>query len=161
MFSDPQFWVAVAFVLFILAVTNPIRKILKSSLDAKIKEIIKSIEEAENLKNESQETLSEIEKRQNDVQLEIKEINSSAMEKIKSLEIKSKIKLEEQIEKRKLLAEEKIEQLTRDANLAVKQTIAQNTIDTIFLILKDKLDQNEKQNLIDQSIKDLGLILKS
>ena len=30
MFADPQFWVAVAFVLFILAVTNPIRKILKS-----------------------------------------------------------------------------------------------------------------------------------
>ena len=41
MFSDPQFWVAIAFIIFILAVTNPIRKILKSSLDAKIKEIIK------------------------------------------------------------------------------------------------------------------------
>ncbi len=161
MFSDPQFWVAIAFIIFILAVTNPIRKILKSSLDAKIKEIIKSIEEAENLKNESQETLSKIEKRQNEVQSEIKEINSNAMEKIQSLELKSKIKLEEQIEKRKLLAEEKIEQLTRDANLAVKQTIAQNTIDTILLILKNKLDQKERQNLIDQSIKDLGLILKN
>ena len=28
MFSDPQFWVAVSFVLFILAIFNPVRKIL-------------------------------------------------------------------------------------------------------------------------------------
>ena len=39
MFSDPQFWVAVAFVAFIAAIFNPVRKILTSSLDAQIKDI--------------------------------------------------------------------------------------------------------------------------
>ena len=39
MFSDPQFWVAVAFVAFIAAVFNPVRKILTTSLDAQIKDI--------------------------------------------------------------------------------------------------------------------------
>ena len=39
MFSDPQFWVAVAFVAFIVAVFNPVRKILTTSLDAQIKDI--------------------------------------------------------------------------------------------------------------------------
>ena len=39
MFSDPQFWVAVAFVAFIAAIFNPVRKILTSNLDAQIKDI--------------------------------------------------------------------------------------------------------------------------
>ena len=60
MFSDPQFWVAVAFVAFIAAIFNPVRKILTSNLDAQIKDIRNKIDEAENLKNETQITLSEI-----------------------------------------------------------------------------------------------------
>ncbi len=75
MFSDPQFWVAVAFVAFIAAVFNPVRKMLTASLDAQIKDIKDKIEEAENLKNETQVSLSEIKQRQNDVQSEIQEVN--------------------------------------------------------------------------------------
>ena len=48
MFSDPQFWVAVSFILFIAAIFNPVRKMLVSSLDAQISEIKTKIEEAEN-----------------------------------------------------------------------------------------------------------------
>ena len=66
MFSDPQFWVAIAFIAFIIAVFNPVRKILTTNLDAQIKDIKDKINEAENLKNETQVTLSEIKKRQND-----------------------------------------------------------------------------------------------
>ena len=47
MFSDPQFWVAVAFVAFIAAVFNPVRKMLTTNLDAQIKDIKDKIEEAE------------------------------------------------------------------------------------------------------------------
>ena len=39
MFSDPQFWVAIAFIIFILAIFKPVKKLLTSSLDTKIKEI--------------------------------------------------------------------------------------------------------------------------
>ena len=74
MFSDPQFWVAVSFFLFILAIFNPVRKILKSSLDTQISEIKKNIEETENLKNEAHKTLTELETRKNEVQKEIKDL---------------------------------------------------------------------------------------
>ena len=86
MFSDPQFWVAVAFFAFIAAIFNPIRKILTSNLDAQIKDISNKIDEAENLKNETQATLSEIKKRQNDVQIEMQDIHSEAEKKVKQLE---------------------------------------------------------------------------
>ena len=58
MFSDPQFWVAVSFILFIVAIFRPVKKILISSLDLQINEIKSKIKEAENLKNEAQKTLS-------------------------------------------------------------------------------------------------------
>ena len=57
MFSDPQFWVAVSFILFIAAIFNPVKKMLISSLDTQINEIKTNIEESENLKNEAQKTL--------------------------------------------------------------------------------------------------------
>ena len=86
MFSDPQFWVAVAFVAFIAAVFNPVRKMLTTNLDAQIKDIKDKIEEAENLKNETQVTLSEIKQRQNDVKSEIQAIQKEAESKVKQIE---------------------------------------------------------------------------
>ena len=62
MFSDPQFWVAVAFFAFVAVVFNPVRKILTTNLDQQIKQIKDTIEEAEKLKNDAQVTLSEINK---------------------------------------------------------------------------------------------------
>ena len=62
MFVDPQFWVAIAFIIFIVAVFNPIRKMLGTTLNSKIQDIKNSIEEAENIKNETQNTLSDLKK---------------------------------------------------------------------------------------------------
>ena len=70
MFSDPQFWIFIAFIIFIASIFNPIRKILAKSLDEKIKNIENSINEAEILKDQTQQALSEINKRQNEVKKE-------------------------------------------------------------------------------------------
>lgn len=161
MFSDPQFWVAIAFIIFIIAIFNPVRKILSSSLDGKIKEIKESIEEAENLKNDTQIILSEIKKRQNEVELEIKEIHSNSKSKIKIIESQAQIKLSEQSSKRELLAKAKIEQMIRDANLSIQQHIAQTAIDSALIVLEKRLNEKEQQNLIDQSIKDFGVVFKN
>ena len=160
MLSDPQFWVAIAFVIFLLAIFNPIRKILVSSLDSKIKEIKNSIEEAENLKRATQVTLNDIKKRQKDVQLEIETMHSDANEKIQFLESQAQEKLNEQTNKRELMATTKIEQITRDANTSIQQHITQTSIEAAVTLLEKKLNQEEKQNLIIHSINDLGTVLK-
>ena len=161
MFSDPQFWVAVAFFAFIAAVFNPIRKILTTNLDAQIKDIKNKIEEAENLKNETQITLSEIKKRQNDIQDEIKEIHSEAESKVKQLELLAENKLKDQIMKRQVLAETKIDQLTRDANNFIQSHITSTAITATISIIKEKLNTEEQQNLINKSIQELGSTLKN
>ena len=156
MFSDPQFWVLVAFIIFVIAIFNPVRKILLSNLDKKIDEIKNSINEAEKLKNESQITLSEIKKRQNQVKLEIDEINNRAKEKIVSIEKNTQIKLNEQIEKHHSMATAKIDKMLRDANDDIKNYIANKAILAASNILEKKLTNSEKQNLIDKSIKELN-----
>jgi len=161
MFSDPQFWVAVAFVAFIVAVFNPVRKILTTSLDAQIKDIKDKIEEAENLKNETQVSLSEIKQRQNDVQSEIQTILKEAENKVKQIEQLAEDKLKDQIAKRQVLAEAKIEQLTRDANNLIQTHITSSAIDATIAILEQKLNNEEQQKLIDRSIQELGSALKN
>ena len=161
MFSDPQFWVAVAFVAFIAAVFNPVRKILTTSLDAQIKDIKDKIEEAENLKNETQITLSEIKQRQNDVQSEVQNIHKEAENKLKQIEQSAKDKLKDQIVKRQVLAEAKIDQLTRDANNHIQSQITSTAIEATISIIKDKLNTEEQQKLIDTSIQELDSTLKN
>ena len=161
MFSDPQFWVALAFVVFVIAIFNPIRKLLSSSLDSKIKEIKDSIDQAEDLKNKAQANLNEIKKRQSEVKNEIEEIKQSAKNKIQILENQAKEKLVDLTAKKELLASEKIEQMARDANLEIQEYISRTSIEASIIVLKKKLDKEGKQNLINSSIKELSSIIKN
>jgi len=161
MIADPQFWVAIAFIIFLVAIFRPVKKILSSTLDTKINAIKESIDEADNLKNETQVILNNIKKRQNEVELEIKEIESNAKERIKILESQSNDKLSEQIKKRELLTNLKIDQLLRDVNLSIKQNISETAIEATMKILEKKLDEKEKLNLINRSVEDISKILKN
>ena len=161
MFSDPQFWVAVSFILFIAAIFNPVRKMLVSSLDAQISEIKTKIEEAENLKNEAQNTLSELKKREAEVEKEIEKFKTDAENKISELKNLSSIKLSDQIEKKKILADNRIEQLLRDTNQNIKSYIADIAIEAITDILKTSLSKDKKAELINDSINDLNRVLKN
>jgi len=161
MFSDPQFWVAIAFFTFIVVVFNPVRKILTNNLDDQIKQIKETIDEADNLKNETQVTLSEIKKRQSDVKKEILSIAEEAKNKVSQLELNAEKKLKEQIEKRKILASGKIDQLLRDANNEIQLHISSTAIDAMVNVIKAKLDDKEKQKIIDSSINELSSILKN
>ena len=161
MFSDPQFWVAVAFIAFIAAIFNPVRKILTTNLDSQINQIKEKINEAELLKNDTQVTLSEIKQRQKDVQIEIKLIHEEAEKKGRQLQMNSEEKLKDQIDKKQILMEAKIDQLTRDANSIIQAHISSTAIEATISILRQKLNSQAQQKLIDKSIKEISSALKN
>ena len=161
MLSDPQFWVAIAFIIFIIAIFNPVKKILTTSLDKKIEDIRTSIDEAESLKNETQDIFSNIKKQENKVGEDIEKIHSNANERIKIIENEVIKKLDDQILKRELQAKIKIEQITRDANTEIQNRISSTAINATINLIKNKLNENEKENLIEQSIKELDSIIKN
>ena len=161
MFSDPQFWVAVSFILFIAAIFNPVRKILTSSLDAQIKDIKNKIDEVENLKNEAQKALDELKDRETKVEKEIQNLNLESEKRIAELKDISTTKLADQIEKRKILAENKIEQLVRDTNNSVKIYILSIAIEATRNILLQNLSKDKKSALIEESITEFNSVLKN
>ena len=161
MFSDPQFWVAVSFILFIAAIFNPVRKILTSSLDAQIKDIKNKIDEVENLKNEAQKALNELKERETKVEKEIQNLNLESEKRIAELKDISTTKLTDQIEKRKILAENKIEQLVRDTNNSIKNYISSIAIEATKNILIQNLNKDKKSALIEESITEFNSVLKN
>ena len=161
MFSDPQFWVFIAFIIFIGVMIKPVRKILLINLGNKIQEIKDSIDQAEKIKRDAQLTWSEIKKRQNEVKGEINLIEQEAKEKITIIEKNAHKKLIDQINKRNALASVKIDQMTRDANTEIQKHITQIAISATVNILEKKLNDKEKQKLINQSVNELGSILKN
>ena len=161
MFSDPQFWVAVSFILFIAAIFNPVRKILTSSLDAQINDIKNKIDEVENIKNEAQKALDELKDRETKVEKEIENLKLESEKRIADLKDISTTKLADQIEKRKVLAENKIEQLVRDTNNSLKNYISSVAIEATRNILLQNLSKDKKSDLIEESITELNSVLKS
>ena len=161
MFSDPQFWVAVSFILFIAAIFNPVRKILTSSLDAQIKDIRNKIDEVENLKNEAQKALNELRQRESKVEKEIQNLKLQSEKRIAELKDISTTKLTDQIEKRKILAENKIEQLVRDANNSIKNYISSVAIEATRNVLLKNLSKDKKSALIEESITEFNSVLKN
>ena len=161
MFSDPQFWVAVSFMLFIAAIFNPVRKILTSSLDAQIKDIKNKIDEVENLKNEAQKALDELKERETKVEKEIQNLKLESEKRITELKDVSTAKLTDQIEKRKILAENKIEQLVRDTNNSIKNYISSIAIEATRNILLQNLSKDKKSALIEDSITEFNSVLKN
>ena len=161
MFSDPQFWVAVSFILFIAAIFNPVRKILASSLDAQIKDIKDKIDEVENLKNQAQKALDELKDRETKVEKEIENLNLESEKKIAELKDISNSKLTDQVEKRRILAENKIEQLVRDTNNSIKNYISSVAIEATKNILIQNLNKDKKSALIEESITEFNSVLKN
>ncbi len=161
MFSDPQFWVFIAFIIFAGVIIKPVRKILSINLGNKIQEIKNSIDQAEKIKNDAQLTLGEIKKRQNEVKGEIDSIRQEAKERIAIIEKNAHTKLTDQMNKRNALASIKIDQMIRDANTEIQKHITQIAISATVDILEKKLNNQEKQNLINQSVNELESVLKN
>ena len=161
MFSDPQFWVAISFILFIGVIFNPVRKILKSSLDAQIKDIKNKIDEVEKIKIEAQKALNELKDRESRVEKEIENLKLESEKRILNLKDISTSKLSDQIEKRKILAENKIEQLVRDTNNSIKNYISIVAIEATRNILLQKLSKEKKSDLIEESITEFNSVLKN
>ena len=161
MFSDPQFWVAVSFILFIAAIFNPVRKILTSSLDAQINDIKNKLDDVENVKNEAQKALDELKEREAKVEKEIQNLKLESEKRIVAFKDTSASKLTDQIEKRKILAENKIEQLIRDTNNSIKNYISSVAIEATRNILLQNLSKDKKSALIEESITEFNSVLKN
>lgn len=154
MFS-PSFWVAVAFVVFILIFARPIWKFATGALDRKINEIEKSIEEATKLKEEAQDLLASYKRRLIDAEKESEAIINKAREDALALKVSMTEDLALSLERKEKLAIERIKQAENDATEEVRIMTCDLALSAAQKLLTENVSGSKQTELIEAAIEDL------
>ncbi len=108
MFSDPSFWVAVAFFGFIIGLFKPIKKALLNTLDSRSNMIRKELNEALRLKEEALTLLQSVKNKKTDAEKHAKIIIEEAQQEALAIAAKADKDIENSLNQRIDLAKQKI-----------------------------------------------------
>ena len=158
---DATFWVMVSFFLFIgLLIYFQIPQKIKSTLDENIDGIKNQIDEADKLKEDAKNILTEHEKKISNSKAEVKLMISKANEETERNVIKTNQNFHNLMESRKKNAEERIKQLKNQALKDIKNTSVKIAIESVEKLLKNSLDQSKLDKIYTSSIEETKLALK-
>jgi F-type H+-transporting ATPase subunit b len=158
--QDPTFWVATAFIAFILVLVYlkvPIT--IGAQLDKRADKIKADLDEAEALYKEAQDLLAVYQKKQRDAAKEAKAIiDHSKVEAQRMLE-QGRIQLSETLARREQLAKDRITQAESAAIDEVRIKTVDIAMDATQKILIKGLATTKSNSMIDVAIKELPIKL--
>ena len=158
---DASFWVMVSFFLFIgLLIYFQIPQKIKSSLDENIGGIKNQIDEADKLKEDAKNILTEHEKKISNSKAEVELLISKANEEAEKNVIKTNQNFHNLMDNRKKNAEERIKQLKNQALKDIKNTSVKIAIESVEKLLKNSLDKSKLDKIYTSSIEETKLALK-
>jgi len=158
---DATFWVMVSFFLFIgLLIYFQIPQKIKSSLDENIGGIKNQIDEADKLKEDAKNILTEHEKKISNSKAEVELLISKANEQAEKNVIKTNQNFHNLMDNRKKNAEERIKQLKNQALKDIKNTSVKIAIKSVEKLLKNSLDKSKLDKIYTSSIEETKLALK-
>lgn len=155
--SDSTFWVGISFIIFIILAWKPLSSLLNESLNGKINDIIKTIENAKNLKDESNKILTDYQKKEQIIEQETLRIIEDAKTESKYMERKSSENLEKLLIKKKESFEQRLSQNEKN----IETTIYNKIIEVAVSVTSKRIEKdlsNKKNNLIiEDSIDELRI----
>ena len=158
---DATFWVMVSFFLFIgLLIYFQIPQKIKLSLDENIGGIKKQIDEADKLKEDAKNILTEHEKKISNSKAEVELLINKANEEAEKNVIKTNQNFHNLMDNRKKNAEERIKQLKNQALKDIKNTSVKIAIESVEKLLKNSLDKSKLDKIYTSSIEETKLALK-
>ena len=158
---DATFWVMVSFFLFIaLLIYFQIPQKIRKTLEENILNIKNQINEADKLKEDAKNILSEHEKKISNSKAEVKSMIAKANEDAEKNIIKTNQDFHNVIENRKKNVEERIKQLKNQALKDIKNTSVKIAIDSVEKLLKNSLDKSKLDKIYLSSIEETKLALK-
>ncbi len=153
--SNPEFWVALAFVLVVILAFRPAARSITATLDARAAKIRAQIEEARKLREDAQALLAEYQKKQRDAMAEAEKIIAQARAEAARLKIDAEKDLENAIARRKQQALERIAQTEAQAVAAVRNTAVEVAMAAAEKLIVSSLDPAKKAALADKAIAEL------
>ena len=161
MIIDATFWVAVSFFIFLgVLVYFKIPQKIKGTLEENILNIKNQINEAEKLKEEAKNILSEHEKQISNSKTGVKSMINKANEDAEKNIIKINKDFHNMMENRKKNTEERIKQMKNQALKDIKNTSVKIAIESVEKLLRNSMDKSKLDKIYLSSIEETKLALK-
>ena len=158
---DATFWVAVSFFIFLgILVYFGIPSKIKNFLTLGIENIRNQIEEAEKLKDEANDLLSESEKKLSNAKIEIKTMTNKANDDLEKLILQTNSEFHKIMENRKKGAEQRIAQMKQQALRDIKEASVKIALISVENLLRNSVDKNKLDKIYQDSIEETKLALK-
>ena len=161
MIIDATFWVAISFFIFFgvliyFKIPNKINNILSENINA----IKDEVDDAEKLKEESKNILSEYEKKIGHVKTEVKVMLDAATNEAEKHVLKTNEEFHNQMENRKKNTEDRIKQMKNQALKDIKNASVKIAISSVESLLKNSLDKNKLNKIFAESVEETKSALK-
>ena len=158
---DATFWVMISFFLFVgLLIYFQIPQKIRTTLDENILNIKNQINEADKLKEDAKNILTEHEKKISNSKTEMKSMIAKANEEAEKNVIKVNEDFHNFMENRKKNAEDRVKQLKNQALKDIKNTSVRTAIESVEKLLKNSLDKSKLDKIYISSIEETKLALK-
>lgn len=151
-----EFWVGVAFVIFLLILLYyKVPGMIAKALDARADAIRKELDEARRLREEAQNLLADYQKRHRNARQEASAILDQARREAEIFALESRAALKDTLARRTRMAEEKIARAEAQAVDEVRGAAIERAVAAAERILREKAAGAGGAALIDQGIRDL------
>jgi len=158
---DAAFWVTVSFFIFLAGLIYlKVPQKVGGLLDEKIKQIKNELDEAEKLKNESKNLLSNYENKIDDSKKETKEIINYSKKQSEKIIIEKTNKFHQDMDLKKKNVEQKISQLKEDALQDIKKASVKISIEAVTSLIKNSVDKNKLENVYVKGLEEIKTALK-
>jgi F-type H+-transporting ATPase subunit b len=152
---EAEFWVAVAFVLFIGVLGYfRVHKLLLKSIDDRRERIKAEFDEARRLKAEAEALLATYRRKQQEAEHEAQAIVAGARTEAERLAAEAEAKIEEFVVRRTKMAENKIAQAEAQALADVRSAAAEVAVAAAKTILTRTVKDKVADNLLAKGIED-------
>lgn len=154
-YQTAEFWVAIAFAVFIVLVFKKIRGALNAALDKHGAEVENRLEEAHRLREEAHATLAEYKRKQRDAMKEADDIIGHAREEAERFRADADKELVAALERRRQAAVDKIAQAEAQAVQQVRDLAVDVAIAATRQVIAEQLQGAQGDTIIDKTIQDL------
>ena len=162
MLYEPEFWVAVAFVIFFAIVWKAGGlSALTHALDARAKRIQAELDEAKRLREEAARVLADYRKRREEAEREAEAIVAGAREEAERVAREAHERMQDFMARRTAAAEAKIAQAESQAFAQVRAAAADAAVRVSETILRETVQGEKAQELLAKSLADVRTKLHS
>ncbi len=158
---DATFWVTISFLIFLgILIFFKIPQKVKETLEQNILNIKSQINEAEKLKEDAKNILTEHEKKISNSKKEVQQMINKANEEAEKNIIRTNEEFHKLMDNRKKSAQERINQLKNQAEKDIKNASVEIALESVEKLIKNSLDKSKLDKIYSSSIEETKLALK-